>query len=158
MHQSDVICLVCASLPPICQEELAVGKANKTRAQLETELKMLRSVKRSEGILSLGNNLIRWGALVLITRYAYLSIEAMAGKETFAGFFVNFLGNFDVSMALSWVVGGTGFLYGARQRSLRRDAIERLQGRITHLEKQIDPRRSSSNLTPRGDSRPEDVL
>ncbi len=59
---------------------------------------------------------------------------------------------------LSLTVGVSGLVYGLYQRHLRRETIERTQGRIRELEKAVDNKRSSSRLTVRGDTRPEDVL
>jgi len=39
---------------------------------------------------------------------------------------------------------------------LKKDAIERMAGRIKELETKMDPGRSSSRLTPRGETRSED--
>ena len=49
-------------------------------------------------------------------------------------------------------------IYGVLQRKLRRDAIQRLHGRVEALEKERDPSRTSSTLTSRGDTRREDRL
>jgi hypothetical protein len=43
-----------------------------------------------------------------------------------------------------------------KQRKLRRDVVERLSSRVPFLEKQLDPGRTSSKLTDRGDTNPED--
>ena len=65
-------------------------------------------------------------------------------------------GTVEVSVALSWTVALIGTAYGIQQRKLRRDTVERLQTRNIELEKKIDQKRSSSKLTARGDTRPED--
>jgi hypothetical protein len=131
--------------------------ASKTKAELEAELKALRGARRSEGFVSIANNAIRWGGLVLIARYAFLSIETLAGQTTNANFLLNFLGNVEISVALSWLAMAGAVMYGVWQRHLRRDTVERLQKRNHQLEKLIDDRRSSSRLTERGDTRPEDA-
>lgn len=128
----------------------------KSKTQLEAELKVLRSVKTSEGITHVLLALIRWGGILGIARYAYLSIRALAGKNTGADIGVQFFANIDVSIAIAWGVAGGCILYGARQRKLRKDTVERLMGRIQTLEGQLDPNRTSSKLTLRGDTRPED--
>jgi hypothetical protein len=130
----------------------------KTKAQLEAELKVLRNARISEGFVHVFNNMIRWGAIVLIVRYGYLSLEALAGKSTLADVAINFLTNVNVSVTLAWTAGVFGVLYGVKQRKLRKDTIQRLQSRIQALESQLDPKRTTSNLTSRGDTRPEDIV
>lgn len=54
------------------------------------------------------------------------------------------------------VFGVGGIFYGRRQAKLRKDTVERLHPYQEKYEKSIDPNRSSSRLTPRGETRPED--
>lgn len=56
------------------------------RAAEEVEAAVLRKTGWADSIASLGSNLFRWGGLVLIARYAFLSIEALAGTTTVADF------------------------------------------------------------------------
>jgi hypothetical protein len=84
------------------------------------------------------------------------AVEALAGKKTDANILVSFLANLDVSIMLSWAVGGAGVLYGRAQNKLRKTTVERLESRIRKFEAQVDPGRSSSKLTPRGETNPED--
>ena len=93
-----------------------------------------------------------------MARYGYLSIETLSGQQTLADIGVNFLTDIKVSVAVAWSVATGGVLYGMRQRKLRRDTVERIQKRNRKLESLLDPNRSSSQLMPRGDTRPEDKL
>lgn len=131
---------------------------SKSKAQLEAELKLLRSTRTAEGWVTVLQSIIRWCAIVFVVRYGYLSIDVLAGKSTAADIGVNFLANVSVSVALAWAAGAGGAYYGYRQNKLRKDTIERLSGRIRELEQRLDKNRSSSNLTQRGDTRPEDQL
>jgi hypothetical protein len=101
--------------------------------------------------------LVPWGFGALIAFFAYLSIAILAGRYTFAQIGVNVLGNLKISESISYVSGLTGVLYGLKERRLRRKNIQRLSTQIQKLEKQADPNRSSSDLTERGTTRPEDV-
>lgn len=130
----------------------------KSRAQLEAELRVLRKSRFAEGTVQVLLSLIRWSAIILIARYGYLSIEALAGKSTLADIGINFLSDIKVSVAIAWGVGVGGAIYGLKQRKLRRDTVERLQERIQTLEAEKDPARTSSQLTKRGDTRPEDRI
>lgn len=129
---------------------------NKTKAQLETENRILRRGHSATGFVSVINNFIKFGALVLIVRYIYLSIGALAGKETFANILIGFFANLTVSQTLAYIFGAGGVLYASGERVLRKRTVRRLQGRIIELEAAKDPHRSSSNLTPLGETHPRD--
>jgi hypothetical protein len=128
----------------------------KSAAELRAENRMLRQLRSSESFVSVLNNLIKWAGLFGISFCAYLSIDALAGQTTAADIGIKFLADVKVSEALAWLLGGSGIAYGWRQRKLRRDTVERIQPRVQQLEKQIDEGRSSSKLTRRGDTPPED--
>lgn len=100
---------------------------------------------------------IRWGALIWIVSLASSAISALAGKHTFADIGIRVLANVSISEGTAYVFGCVGISYGLLQRHLRRNEIQRLAPRIQELERQIDPKRSSSALMPRGTTRPEDI-
>jgi len=58
---------------------------------------------------------------------------------------------------LGAVFGGGGVWYGYKEKNLRKETVERLQKRVKELELLIDKNRSSSELTPLGNSNPEDL-
>ena len=137
--------------------------SNKSKAQLEADNRVLRAeiraLKRSyrtETFVSLGLQLIKWTGLVVISYFAYRSVAALAGRRTAADIGIDLLGSIRISEGLAWVLGGGGTAYGLYQRKLKRDTIERLQSRIQQQELAADPRRSTSGLTARGTTRPED--
>lgn len=131
---------------------------SKSKARLEAENRALRSANRKESIVTVLLSLIRWGGVLGISYFVFRTVEVLAGQSTFAEIGINFLGNLEVSVTLAWAAGGGGVLYGLGQRKLRKDTVERLQSRITSLEKKLDDSRTSSKLTARGDTRPEDQL
>ncbi len=130
--------------------------AKPSRAALEAEIRFLRQGQNSRTVASIANNLIRWAGLGVIAYFAYRSIDALAGKETTANVMVNFLASIKANQWAAWIAGGGGTIYGLRQRSLRRKTIARLQKRNTDLESKIDPNRTSSGLTERGETDPKD--
>ena len=135
-----------------------VPAKKKSIGELRAENRFLRRLRGQEGIVSVFNNLVRWGGIVLIGRYLYLSILALAGRVTLADIGLNFLANVRVSEAVAWLLGGGGVAYGWQQRKVRKDTVERLAGRIQEKELKRDPGRTSSKLTTRGDTRPEDKI
>lgn len=102
------------------------------------------------------NNLVKWLGLSFIAFMGFLSINSLSGNYTIAEIGIEFASSFKVNTAVSYVFGLSGVLYGLFERDLRKRTIERMSKRTTELELSIDPNRSSSNLTPRGNTRPED--
>ena len=95
---------------------------------------------------------MKYGCLGFLGWCGYLSIASLAGKHTIADIVISFLGNITVSKGVAYIFGAGGTAYGVYQRKLRRDFIERHSARDRELELQHDPSRSSSHLTPRGET------
>lgn len=102
--------------------------------------------------------LIKYGFLAVVAFFAYGAIAVLAGKQTFAQIGIKLLGDIKIANSIGYVVGGSGIIYGRRQKKLKEDVIQKLAPRIKELETKIDPKRSSSGLTERGRTRPEDEL
>lgn len=132
----------------------------KNKAELEVENRYLKKARFNEGFVQVFLHLIRWGGVSYIAHQIYLSIDSLSGKDTLAdiGLNVNILSDVKVSIALAWIIAVLSILYALRERTLRKTTIKRLQTRITMLEKEIDPKRTSSTLTPEGNTRQEDEL
>jgi|SRR5271163_3949907 hypothetical protein len=99
---------------------------------------------------------IRYGALALLALFAWLSIQDLAGKRTFADIGIRFMADFKVSEGVAYLFGGGGVAYGLGERRLRRNRTATLTARITQLENDADPDRTSSLLTPHGTTRKGD--
>ncbi len=102
--------------------------------------------------------LIRYGAIVLSLRYIYLTVEALAGQVTLAQIGISFLGNLTLSQSLAYIFGTGGVIYGYGEHKLRQRTIRRLGPKRKELEVSIDPRRTSSRLTEKGETNPEDEI
>jgi hypothetical protein len=102
--------------------------------------------------------LIRYGCLALVAYFSYGSIAVLAGKHTFADIGIRFLGDIKIANSVGYVVGLGGVAYGRQQKKLRGNAIQSLSKRVKELEAEIDQGRSSSGITERGETRPEDKL
>lgn len=102
--------------------------------------------------------LIKYGFLAVVAYFGYRSIAVLSGEYTFADIGIRFLANVKIANSIGYVVGLGGLAYGRRQKKLKEDTIEQLAPRIKQLESQIDPHRSSSGLTERGRTRPEDAI
>jgi hypothetical protein len=130
----------------------------KSREELEAELRVLRRARWSEGAASVLKSLIAWAGASVIAYFAYRTVASLAGVSTTANVALQVATDLRVNTALAWLLGGGGFAYGLGQRRLRRKTIERLQDRIRTLEEATDPGRTSSGLTVRGETHPEDRI
>jgi len=135
--------------------------ATKSIAKIELENKARRNaqiISACGGAITTG---FKWGAFVLIA-YAFRdSIVTLAGKETWASFSFQGIASYvgretSIAQWVEYLVVLGLLIWGALERRLRKNVIQRVQGRIHELEKQIDPGRSSSRLTPRGETREVD--
>lgn len=81
---------------------------------------------------------------------------AFAGKTSYASLTGSLIANLSVVWELSLTLSGISVTLYLRERKLHRDTRERLTARNTQLELRLDPNRSSSHLTPRGETRKED--
>ena len=111
---------------------------------------------KQEKIADVISLLIKCVTIIICFGFLFLSVKVLAGQNTWAEITVNFLGNIKVSQIIAWIFGGGAIIYGKNQKKLRRDTVEFFEGRVRSLEAQIDPNRSSSDLTQRGDTSPED--
>lgn len=93
---------------------------------------------------------IKWGSAVWIVSYIYRSIAVLAGHATAADIGIKFLANVRVSDGIFAVLTGGSIAYGVGQRQLRRRHIKHVAHDKNDLERLLDPKRTSSNLTDSG--------
>lgn len=114
--------------------------------------------------------LTRWGFGALMTYHISQAVIASAGKWTIIDIKAKAEGTVSYNETVTgpcdlyqWpIILSVGFalaclVYARRQKTLRRNVIERQYGRIQQLETKIDPARSTSGLTARGETNPEDL-
>lgn len=155
-----------------------MAKTKKTREELAVENRFLRANHAANNLTKVVQDLVKYGAYTAIAFYVYLGIASLAGRKTEADINVNASasGEFAVGQSehpgeaesalgglpqavilLSLLFGVGGVLYGRNQARLRQQVIERFHQYQLKAEQAIDPHRTSSKLTPRGQTRPEDV-
>jgi len=108
-------------------------------------------------IFKFGEKVVALVAIVICVFFFSDALQAFAGKNTrtIFGFFTSDPVGITIAVSLSMNIV-TGF-WAFGERAIRKDTIERLQSRIRELETSIDPKRSSSGLTTRGDTDPGDL-
>ena len=125
--------------------------------QARTRLQITGSVKRADSITPIVLKAIPYTALCVIAYFLFRTVESLSGETTLALFNVQMLLNSNFLPALIGAfLGGGGVIYGLGQRRLKQKVIEKLQPRIQRYEKQVDPGRTSSQLTAAGNTNPAD--
>lgn len=132
--------------------------ANKTKKDLELENKYLRKSQFASNATLIIRDIIRYGALVLVGYFAYLSIDSLAGKTTLANLAMNVIGDLKIGEWFAYLFGASGIGYGLLQRRDRKATVSRLQGHTKEVEQVLDAKRSSSLLTATGDTNPIDRI
>jgi hypothetical protein len=126
--------------------------------KFEYELKK----QRGETIHAAVVKLCKWVPITAICWFGYLSVAALAGKSTLAALGIYLVADLKMNKIFSHIAmfafGLGGSTYGYRQRRLMQKNIERMSRALEDREKQIDPNRSSSRLTRKGQTRPEDAV
>lgn len=123
----------------------------------ESQMAMRVRIRKIDQIFDTIRTLIKYGVLLGCVYIVRGMVHDLAGRYTFADIGIKFLGDFKISETFSYIFGGGGILYGQRQRKLRKDKVQELSLKKEQLEKIIDTQRSSSRLTSRGNTSPEDV-
>jgi hypothetical protein len=116
------------------------------------EYRGLRAIQ----IAQTARTLIKSAAVVGIAFFGWKSFLALAGEHTAVEIFVKVLGDIKANIWAAYLLGGGGAGYGLLQRRLRHQVNEKLGTRVSELEQAIDKRRTSSRLTPRGQTNPKD--
>ena len=132
------------------------GKGQPSKDELHAQVEIHRIQARAAVITTL----IRWAGVVALGFWGFKSIDVLAGRATLAaiGVTLKAFGKVYISEAVAWLFGMGGVGYGLVQRRLRRSVIARLSPAVRDREKAIDPKRTSSQLTERGQTKPQDEL
>src|SRR5262245_15008418 len=110
------------------------------------------------GVAGIGRELVRAAWIVGLGFCFYKSASVLAGKTTMAdiGIRLHLLSKVEVSVVLAWMVGAGGVTFGVLQMKLRKRVVLDCHSRLAKYERELDPKRSSSMLTPEGEPREED--
>jgi hypothetical protein len=133
-----------------------MGKSGTRLDEKKQDLAFRRFARTVDSLTTVVLTAIRFGGVVLPFYFLYLTVAVLAGKSTSANIGIKMLTSLTMTETVGYGLGTAGVVYGLRERKLRRDKTEYLQERITKLERQLDPERSSSRLTTRGTTHPRD--
>jgi hypothetical protein len=84
------------------------------------------------------------------------ALKEFAGQSTSVAVSLILNALVDLKFVITLTLAGAACAWAVLERALRLRKVERMQSRITELETKIDPGRSSSGLTPRGQTNPRD--
>ena len=122
----------------------------------DAELRHDRWLRGLDKGFDTAKHLIKWCGIVWVAFYVRDMVSDLAGQTTLADIGVGVLVSTSRSQWVAWLIAVLAILWGLRERNLRRDKIEQFSQRTGQLEREIDPGRSSSQLTTTGETRPED--
>lgn len=111
---------------------------------------------RLEKVSSFAMKALNWAGVLMLAWIVADAATSFAGKDSKASLFVEILANIGVNVTLAYSAVGGCTIWALLERKFRRDKTTTLSERIQELEKEKDPTRTSSNLTPTGQTRPED--
>jgi hypothetical protein len=135
---------------------------SKDRKREKAKKKPIASVQGSQAVTEIASTVrtaFKCAVPVLIVYFGvFRTVSMLAGKETGANILVSILGSFKTPCSLSLVAGAGGVFYGTRQKRLKERAIEDLAPYAERYEKENDPDRESSGLTPLGRTPPEEEI
>jgi|SRR5271165_5603628 len=133
-----------------------LGTAPRPRGKIEGEF--LLRYKTRETIADAVHLIIPWGSVVAIFGFMYLMTVQLAGRTTLAQIGLNIMGELKLPQLLAYGFGVGGVGYGISERRLRRKKTQEMAEHNAGLEMIIDRKRTSSGLTPKGTTKPEDRI
>jgi len=141
----------------------------KSERELQHDSRVKQAAIWAKVISDIATGLIKWGSIAFVAWCVSQAVIPFAGKISIAD--LGFRGELNVPAidelvellkscvtvgVLGLVVGVGGILFGRRERRLRQNVIADLSPYQQKLESMLDPQRSSSRLTPRGETNPGD--
>ncbi len=103
-----------------------------------------------------GKIVIICGTIAYCAYEMSLALQSFAGQVTFASVTLRILASIVVKWVLAVSVSGISLALYVREKIKHENTRERLTQRITKLELQVNPTRTSSHLTTKGRTRKED--
>lgn len=122
-------------------------KALRVQEQIESH-----KVHRLEIWVGFAGGFGKWSLISGLIGVLYLLGKEHAGRETA----VSYVADMPIISSVSIGLAVTGWVLYLNESRLRKDYVERSNKRICKLEQMIDPNRTSSELTERGNTRKED--
>lgn len=84
--------------------------------------------------------------------FVVLPLRETAGKVTTVSFLYQMVFSYRLDLAATSAAAAIFLILWRRERGIRRNTVERMHAQIKELETEIDPGRTTSGLTPRGET------
>ena len=107
-------------------------------------------------VFDLLKDLVKYGSYIWLGYWAYLSVEALAGKLTLTDIAISYFTSAENDHGAPWWVALVSLVWALYERRFRLRKTESMSDYIKELEKRLDPKRTSSNLLPTGETNPKD--
>lgn len=107
-------------------------------------------------VLKTVRHLVKWAAVTVVAVFAWLSIEALAGKTTMLEAVFEYTAGNKAAMIPPWLVAIVMLVWALKERALRRRETTQMQKHVRELEIRLDPDRTGSGLPPDGRTNPKD--
>lgn len=110
------------------------------------------------GTIDIVKKIIGVSPYIIVGYLFFDTLKAFAGRNSFAdiNILTQFLVNLKVNEWFAWIIAGGSTIFGLRERRLRKNKVGYLTDRIHELEQNLDPSRSSSELTKTGETKKGD--
>lgn len=142
-----------------CVAESGEGMSDendKSRAELEAELKLLRHEHWYKVFVAVWSGLVKLGLVFIPCLFIFLSAKEFAGKVTGFDFVLNLLADASINDGLAWLVALFSSGLFLRERKIRKATIAREHSRTQRLESIVDENRAGSGLPLLGNTNKED--
>jgi hypothetical protein len=96
---------------------------------------------------------VAWGFAAYV---GFGALREFAGQDTSVAISLILNALVDFKFVISITLAGAACAWAVAERALRHRKVEQMEGRLKMLETKIDPGRSSSGLTSRGETNPRD--
>jgi hypothetical protein len=103
-----------------------------------------------------GDVIAFWIGVGYCVKVMATALSSFSGRASFADLKLSLLANVSFVWTVNIMLSGISIALYFRERRLHNKTRLRLATRVSDLERQIDPQRTSSNLTPEGLTRKED--
>jgi hypothetical protein len=125
-----------------------------TKAELQYKAALgVKVIDSAASVIRTGS---KCATLVLACYFADDALKALAGKVTLANIVVKVFSTMAINQWVAWVLAGGCATWASLERRQKRKKIAELSARPIELETIIDPKRSSSMITPAGTTKPGD--
>lgn len=127
------------------------GRKRPPQQEMAPEHRFALAIRRTDLVERCFISVVRSIAVIAAIYFGvYLPVKISAGKTTTIQYLVSWLADFNIHVVLAWSAAAACGWWGSQERKKRLHERAKRDERIRELETQLDPNRTSSNLTVDG--------